>query len=101
MNGLLVVLLDWLKVVLAGMVGAGAYGFSGYLKRKEYEPFDLDKLAKTLCIGFIVGILALVLGMGTVDAWTWAQTTGLLGFITAVIENIWKAIKRRQEAKTI
>ena len=77
--------------ILMGIIGGLAYSLSGLAKIKKRENFDWKKMLPTLTIAGIVGGIAGFTGQdfGIVESSTMAVT------VTAVVENLYKAVYRK------
>ena len=77
--------------IIYAVVGAVAYGVAGYLKNTPLETFDLQKFASTVIIGLAIGGISVYYNINYDAAAQMALSAGL----TAIVENIIKAIFRR------
>lgn len=80
-----------LTQVILGAVGGLAYSLSGLAKKDSRETFDFKKMAPTIIVGAIVGGISGYAGMDL----SAAQNTAWSGFVTAIVENGWKAFSRK------
>lgn len=77
--------------IIFAIVGAVAYGVAGYLKNTPLESFDLQKFATTIVIGAAIGGIEVYYNINYDAAAQMALAAGL----TAIVENVIKAIFRR------
>ena len=49
-------------MVLAGAVGTGVYGISGYWKNHAYDTFELKRFGVSVAYGAVIGFIAWISG---------------------------------------
>ena len=76
--------------ILTGIVGGAIYSITGIAKNQD-DDFNFWKMFPTLCIGIIVGGVAGVLNLDYGIVANMSLSAG----ITAVVENLGKAFKRK------
>jgi len=74
-----------IETIIAGAIGAAAFGFTTYLKHREDEFFDWKKFAPTVIIGGAIGAVAAVTGVDT----NVVTDAAWVGFATLVVQNVW------------
>src|SRR3990172_2057978 len=87
------------KLIVIATFAAGFRAFIGYAKNRQNELFDHEKALVTVLLGAFLGFIVAV---ATVLGFTATQETvndilgsfGLLGFLTAEIEDAAKAVVR-------
>ncbi len=84
--------------IIYALVGAILYGVSGFIKTTPLEKFDGQIFLRTLCVGAAIGAVQVYMNVDYDAAAQIALSSGL----TAVVENVVKAVWRRlhPEAKT-
>ena len=90
-------MLEVVAPFVKGAIAGAIYGVTHYIKKRQEQDFEAEKFARTMILGGIVGATAGMLGVQIETMDNVLAELGLLGGLTAVVENIIVAVKRMLE----